>query len=112
MEDHAYVLDRDSGELKLGAAALTVTALTEYARVFDDHSHDELCHALGLGMLSMLDPQTGVFYHVLYPDYTLRETFRTASYDGQAVFALYHLPMLWKKTHSGSTHRALPCPVY
>ena len=91
VEDHAYVLDRDSGELKLGAAALTVTCLTEYARAFDDHSHDALCHALGLGLLSVLDPETGVFYHVLNPDYTLRETYRTASYDGQAVFALCRL---------------------
>ena len=84
----AFVLDAASEELKLGAAALAVTALLSYDRVAGQNGYETLCTQLGNGIVSMLDPATGIFSHVLYPDFTQKELYRSARYDGEAAYAL------------------------
>ena len=84
----AFVLDAVSEELKLGASALAVTALSSYDRVMEQNGYETLCAQLGSGIVSMLDPATGIFSHVLYPDFTQKELFHSARYDGEAAYAL------------------------
>ena len=87
----AYIRDAGSGELRLGASAMGVVALTEYADAFGDERYNELCLALGRGILASEDMERGLFNHVLNEDFTVKNPFRTVSYDGQALTALCRL---------------------
>jgi len=87
----AYLPEVESGEIKLGGCGLAVIALAEYMEKTGSGEYRELCRALGNGILSMMDPATGAFRHVLNADFTLKEAQRTVCYDGEAAFALCRL---------------------
>lgn len=87
----AYLYDEDSDEIKLGGSSLAVVMLTEYADAFDDDRYEDVCVALGEGILNLQDAQTGAYWHVLNRDLTRKDEFRTVYYDGEATFALARL---------------------
>lgn len=95
-EDTAYVYDEDDGEIKLGGNGIMLVALTEYMESLDTDKYMDLAVRLGNGILSMLDQSTGKYTHVLNPDLSVKEEFRTVYYDGEASFALCRLYGLTK----------------
>lgn len=88
-EETAYLLD--GKEIKLGGNAIAVITLTEYMDVFQTDKYKEICNALGIGILTMFDKETGKWFHVLNNDFSEKEEFRTIYYDGEATFALSKL---------------------
>ncbi len=90
-EGRAYLYEAKSDEVKLGGCGIAVVALTEYMDVFQNKAYQEVCEALGEGILSMLDLSKGTYYHVLNGDFSRKEEFRTVYYDGEATFALCRL---------------------
>lgn len=90
-ENRAYLYEEKTDEIKLGGCGVAVVALTEYMDVFQNEKYKELCGALGDGILSMLDQETGEYYHILNGDFSRKEEFRTVYYDGEATFALCRL---------------------
>lgn len=87
----AFLYDEADDEIALGGNALAALALTEYTEVFQDSEYLDLCVALGEGMLSMQDPSTGEYFHILSKDFAPLEAYRTIYYDGEATFALCRL---------------------
>ena len=59
--------------------------------------YTEIASALGNGILSLLNPETGEFSHVLNMDFSLKERYRTVYYDGEAAYALCRLYRLTKE---------------
>lgn len=87
-EDTAYVLDRPNDEIKLGGNALAIVLLKEYMDVFGTDRYLDISIALGNGILALMDPEEGTFYHVLNPDFSRKEEYRTVYYDGESAYAL------------------------
>ena len=90
-DNTAYLLEDKSAEIKLGGCGVAVIALTEYMDAFDSDKYQEVAEKLGNGILTMLDQESGEYYHVLNKDYSHKEAFRTVYYDGEATFALCRL---------------------
>lgn len=90
-DNTAYLLEDKSSEIKLGGCGVAVIALTEYMDAFDSDKYQEVAEKLGNGILTMLDQESGEYYHVLNKDYSHKEAFRTVYYDGEATFALCRL---------------------
>lgn len=90
-EGRAYLYEESTDEIKLGGAGVAVVAMTEYMDVFQNEKYKEVCCALGNGILSMLDRNTGKYYHVLNGDFSRKEESRIVYYDGEATFALCRL---------------------
>lgn len=90
-DNTAYLLEDKSSEIKLGGCGVAVIALTEYMDAFDSNKYQEVAEKLGNGILTMLDQESGEYYHVLNKDYSRKEAFRTVYYDGEATFALCRL---------------------
>ena len=87
--DIAYVVEKESGEVKLGGNGIAAVLLTEYMDVFNTDKYINLVRHLANGILELQDPVKGTFCHVLnYPDFSLKEEFRTVYYEGEATFAL------------------------
>lgn len=84
----AYLYEEKADEIKLGGCGMAVVALTEYMDAFQSDEYTDICRALGEGILSMMDQQTGEYYHVLNGDFSRKERERTVYYDGEATFAL------------------------
>lgn len=89
--ESAYVFDADDDEIKLGGDGIMLVALTEYMEALDTDKYMDIAALLGNGILSMLDQSTGKYTHVLNPDLSVKEEFRTVYYDGEASFALCRL---------------------
>ena len=88
-EQTAFLVERKSGEIKLGGNGIAIVAMTEYMDVFGSDKYIEQITHLANGILTLQNPSSGKFYHVLnYPDYTKKEEYRTVYYDGEATFAL------------------------
>lgn len=93
----AYVVERKSNEIKLGGNGIAICALVEYMETFQTDKYLELCEMLGNGILTMLDQNTGEYYHVLYfgekerSDFSRKVEYRTVYYDGEATLALCKL---------------------
>ncbi|WP_080875992.1 hypothetical protein [Oceanobacillus timonensis] len=90
----AYVIDgveEDKQEIKLGANAAAILALTKYAEVFHDDQYIPVAQKLARGILK-LQKKNGSFVHVLhYPSLEVQQDFRIVYYDGEAAFALMRL---------------------
>ena len=79
-------------EIKLGANAVAILALTKYADVTGSDQHHALLERLALGIRYMQNREDGSFVHVLeYPSLKIKEPFRTIYYEGEAAFGLMRL---------------------
>ena len=87
----AYMSEVTDGEIKLGGNGIAVVTMTEYMDVFQNENYWEVCEALGEGILKQQDPETGSYWHILNPDFSKAEPFRTVYYDGECTFALARL---------------------
>ena len=87
----AYLYEKESGELKLGACGIAIVAMVTYMEVFHNHDYRKLCCQLGNAILRQQNQETGAYTHVLNPDFTVKSDFRTVYYDGEATFALTRL---------------------
>ncbi len=90
-ENTAYLYEEKDDEIKLGGCGVAVIALTEYMNVMGTDKYLDVCEKLGNGILTMLDEETGKYYHVLDGSYNRKAEFRTVYYDGEATFALCRL---------------------
>ncbi|VWX35601.1 hypothetical protein [Exiguobacterium oxidotolerans] len=90
--ESAYVVDwEQDAEIKLGANAAAILALTKYMTTFKSRRELALCRALANGIVGLQQP-AGNFNHVLsYPSLALKEAFRIIYYEGEATFALLRL---------------------
>ncbi|WP_339234457.1 hypothetical protein [Oceanobacillus sp. FSL W7-1281] len=93
-KDIAYIIDgeqADRMEVKLGAIAAAILAITKYTEVFENVEHIPIAQKLARGILQ-LQQENGKFVHILdYPSLALKEEFRIVYYDGEACFALMRL---------------------
>lgn len=87
----SYLYEKKSDEIKLGGCGVAVVALTEYMDAFGSDKYKDVAVKLGNGILTMLNEETGEYYHVLNGDCSRKEQFRTVYYDGEATFALCRL---------------------
>ena len=87
----AYLYEAKDDEIKLGGCGVAVIALTEYMDAFQNEKYLDLACQLGEGILTMLDQETGTYWHVLNGDFSRKEEFRTVYYDGEATFGLCRL---------------------
>lgn len=84
----AYIYDVPNKEIKLGGNGLAIIAIDTYMDAFGkSESLVQICEELGEGILE-LQGSDGSYYHVLNPDFTKKESFRTVYYDGEATYGL------------------------
>ena len=105
--DTAYLSEPLKDEIKLGGGGVLILAITEYLNLCPRDAlpeqealrcrYIEIACALGNGILSLLNPETGEFSHVLNMDFSLKERYRTVYYDGEAAYALCRLHRLTKE---------------
>lgn len=89
-DGRAYVVDT-GGEVKLGANATAILALSKHAALCAGGENLALMEALALGILAM-QAEDGSFTHVLnWPDLDVKDAFRIVYYEGEAAFALMRL---------------------
>ncbi len=87
-DDHAYLIERKSDEVKLGGNAVVIITLSTYMSVFKNDKYKELIRKIANSILDCQEAD-GSYYHVLsYPDYKRKERDRIVYYDGEATFAL------------------------
>ncbi|MBO1305893.1 glycosyltransferase family 2 protein [Enterococcus sp. 669A] len=97
-EDCYYVVERlKSGvELKLGAQAMVILALTKYQTVTGNQQFLPSIKKFLAGMKSFIAAD-GATTHVLNEDLTEKEAFRIIYYDGEALFAIMRAYPLVKR---------------
>ncbi|HET9067263.1 MAG TPA: hypothetical protein VFN28_01370 [Amaricoccus sp.] len=91
---YAVIVDRaNHDEVKLGAQAAFILAVTKYTALTGDERYlEHACRIAGSIVARFLDRETGSFVHVLdATDLSVKEPFRIIYYDGEAVLALLRL---------------------
>ncbi|MDQ0044883.1 glutamate ligase domain-containing protein [Variovorax boronicumulans] len=87
----AFLVDT-GGEIKLGGNAACVLALVKYCELMDTRRWLPLLEKLALGIVSLQDPATGRFNHVLHAtDLAVKQASRVIYYDGEAAYGLMRL---------------------
>ena len=87
--DIAFVLDKQTDEIKLGGNGLAVSMLIEYMNCFETDCYLDISRHLANGILALQDKITGIYYHILNgSDFSLKEKSETIYYDGAATYAL------------------------
>ena len=87
----AFLVDTGD-EIKLGANAVAILALTKYSTVTGSQDLLPMAEKLAHGIRFMQNAEDGSFSHVLnYPDLSVKERFRTIYYEGEAAFGLMRL---------------------
>ena len=87
----AYMYESKDYEYKIGGNGIAVVTLTEYMDVFQNDTYQDVCIALGEGILKQQDPEDGSYWHILINRFERGEEFRTVYYDGECTFALTRL---------------------
>ncbi|ABL70498.1 hypothetical protein [Paracoccus denitrificans] len=94
-DDMAFVVDTGD-EIKLGANATAILAMSKYASLMGTDRYAGIMENLACGILHM-QAEDGSFTHVLtWPDLAVKERFRIVYYEGEAAFALMRLYSLSK----------------
>jgi UDP-N-acetylmuramyl pentapeptide synthase len=87
----SFLVD-EGEEIKLSGTAACVLALVKYCEAMDTRHWLPLLEKLALGIVSMQDPATGRFNHVLNAaDLHVNQASRAIYYDGEAAFGLMRL---------------------
>lgn len=88
----AFMVDyANKQEIKLGANATAILAMTKYMQVTNTTTYLKEAQALAKGILEM-KTFSGGFIHVLeYPGFHIKDLQRIIYYEGEAVFALLRL---------------------
>jgi UDP-N-acetylmuramyl pentapeptide synthase len=87
----AFLVDT-GGEIRLGGNAACVLALVKYCELMDTRHWLPLLEKLARGIVSLQDPASGRFDHVLHAaDLSLKQASRVTGYDGEAAYALIRL---------------------
>ncbi|WP_367377488.1 hypothetical protein [Enterococcus gilvus] len=88
-DGHYYVTEqtKEGVELKLGAQAMVLLALTKYQTVTDNEDILPIIEKFLLGMTSFI-AEDGSTTHVLDAELNTKEAFRIIYYDGEALFAI------------------------
>jgi UDP-N-acetylmuramyl pentapeptide synthase len=87
----AFLVDT-GGEIRLGGNAACVLALVKYCELMDTRQWLPLLEKLARGIVSLQDPATGRFNHVLHAaDLTVKQASRIIYYDGEAAYGLMRL---------------------
>ncbi len=90
-DDTAYLYEEKDDEIKLGGSGLAIISMVEFMKATETDEYTDICRKLGNGILTMMDQDSGEYYHVLNGDFTEKEAFRTVYYDGEATFGLCQL---------------------
>ncbi len=85
-QDCAFVIEKNNDEIKLGANAFALLAFIKYKEITENPKYGLLIDSLAIGTL-VFQNEDGSFLHVLSKDLQVKEAFRTAFYDGQAMLA-------------------------
>lgn len=89
-----------NGELKLGACAHAVLAISKYTELTGDHCYMEAISQLVYAIIYFQQATTHGFVHVLHQDdLSIKDICRIIYYDGEALFALcraYSINGQWK----------------
>lgn len=90
--DAAFVVDHaNHDEVKLGAAAAAVIAMSKYMEVTKTDKYLEIAQTLAKGLIQMKAPSGG-FIHVLsYPSFEVKDLHRIIYYEGESVLAWLRL---------------------
>lgn len=88
-EGHLFVTEQTSSgiELKLGAQAMVILALSKYEAVTKDSHYHQLMLNYLEGIEAFID-EGGRTAHVLTSELQVKERFRIIYYDGEALFAI------------------------
>lgn len=91
-KSRAFVIEKSlDNEIKLGANATAILALSKYTKVIKNEQYIPLMNQLAEGILYFQN-EDGSFIHVLnYPELSIKDEYRTIYYDGEAAFALMRL---------------------